>query len=455
MKKAIILCFLFFLITTLSLNGSAQTNSTKAGYNISIKLLNCNENHLYLVAYAGGEPSIIDSAFSNKGVYTFARKRTILPSGIYSIQTVYNQTIFDIIIDQTRNFKIETDIKNPLQYLSIKKSEENIQFFEYQKALASLQDLTPFMETSPNSLLSKYVKAKHFPITETFLKDTTLTNLNFSVDELNLYILRHYFDHIDLKDKGLYRSPLKINYKFYFSDLMSQMMLEEQEMFNIVNQFLERTIDTNNRPIDFEVQYFYLQKLMKLYMNNSPQFDSLYVFLHDHYFDPNKDQWGIFDESYNRVFTMVADRKRKSMTGRVIEPVVAYDSEKRAVSSQDVQSDYTIIWFWDPDCEHCISETPILHDFYKQNHVKLNFEVIAVSVTEDYDRWIKFIKDHHLEWINLSYSMGEPNYDFLDFFDLTTTPGVFLIDKNHKIIGRQISLDKIQKILESKITTVQ
>jgi thiol-disulfide isomerase/thioredoxin len=188
--------------------------------------------------------------------------------------------------------------------------------------------------------------------------------------------------------------PLKINTKYYFSELMAQEVQEEKELFFLIDQFLERTIDTNIRPIDLEIQYYYIKKLMQLYMSNLPQFDSLFVYLHDHYFNPEQDQWGIFDESYNRVFSMVADRKRRTMPGRYIEPLVAYDAEKQAISSQDIACNYTIIWFWDPDCDHCITETPKLHDFYKQKHRELNFEVIAVSVTEDYDRWIKYIQEY-------------------------------------------------------------
>jgi hypothetical protein len=86
MKKALIIYFLLFIFSTLQQNGYAQQNQIKAGYKISIKLNHYNENVLYLVAYSGGEPFLLDSAFSNKGVYTFSNKKSVLLSGIYSIQ---------------------------------------------------------------------------------------------------------------------------------------------------------------------------------------------------------------------------------------------------------------------------------------------------------------------------------------------------------------------------------
>ena len=102
MKKALIIYFLLFIFSTLQQNGYAQQNQIKAGYKISIKLNHYNENVLYLVAYSGGEPFLLDSAFSNKGVYTFSNKKSVLLSGIYSIQTAAYQNLFDVIIDQNR-----------------------------------------------------------------------------------------------------------------------------------------------------------------------------------------------------------------------------------------------------------------------------------------------------------------------------------------------------------------
>ena len=60
-----------------------------------------------------------------------------------------------------------------------------------------------------------------------------------------------------------------------------------------------------------------------------------------------------------------------------------------------------------------------------------------------------FLRGSHDNWMNGSYSMGEPNYDLVDFFDLLATPGIFIIDKNHKIIARQFPLSKLGEIFEN------
>jgi hypothetical protein len=85
-------------------------------------------------------------------------------------KTAAYQNLFDVIIDQNRNFTIETCFETHYNIKLLRKVKRMFNFFEYQKAVVSQQNLAPFIETSPNSLLSKYVKALHFPITETFFR---------------------------------------------------------------------------------------------------------------------------------------------------------------------------------------------------------------------------------------------------------------------------------------------
>ena len=124
----------------------------------------------------------------------------------------------------------------------------------------------------------------------------------------------------------------------------------------------------------------------------------------------------------------------------------------RLNTSNDITTKYTVLWFWDPDCDHCQEQTPILHQYYNELSDSLDFEVFAVEVNDDYDRWKAFSEKHELnDWINLSTSMGEPNVDFIDYFDIVTTPVVLLIDNSdgYAIKARQISLEEIIDLMKN------
>ena len=90
---------------------------------------------------------------------------------------------------------------------------------------------------------------------------------------------------------------------------------------------------------------------------------------------------------------------------------------------------------------------------YQENAKNYDFEVFAVEVNDDYERWKAFSDKHQLwDWTNLSTSRGEQNLDFIEYFDIMTTPVMFLIDntQNHTIIARQITLDELRSFFNSK-----
>ena len=70
---------------------------------------------------------------------------------------------------------------------------------------------------------------------------------------------------------------------------------------------------------------------------------------------------------------------------------------------------------------------------------------------DDYERWKAFSDKHQLwDWTNLSTSRGEANLDFIEYFDIMTTPVMFLIDntQKHTIIARQITLDELRSFFK-------
>jgi peroxiredoxin len=144
------------------------------------------------------------------------------------------------------------------------------------------------------------------------------------------------------------------------------------------------------------------------------------------------------------------ERKRKLLPGKTVPALVSYDINNAKHSSSDITKDFIILWFWDADCDECIVETPKLNDFYKEFANYYNLEVYAVAITDDLEKWDNFCKNNDLKWINVNYYMNDPNYDFIEYFDLITTPVIYLLDKNHTIITRDFPLEEIHEKLTSE-----
>jgi peroxiredoxin len=198
-----------------------------------------------------------------------------------------------------------------------------------------------------------------------------------------------------------------------------------------------------------EIFCYYLKKLFAFFLYHDPAFDTIPIWLYDNYYTKIDSENSIFSESENRIIKKVVERKRRLMPGHSIPPLSAYNIDNHLISTDKIDKKYIIIWLWDHDCDLCIEETPKLNQFYKSFHDLFQFEIFAVSVTDDSDRWRDFSEKHDLQWINLSYAMGESNYEFVDYFDILTTPAIYLINKSHIIIERQFSLDDLYSIFES------
>ena len=72
--------------------------------------------------------------------------------------------------------------------------------------------------------------------------------------------------------------------------------------------------------------------------------------------------------------------------------------------------------------------------------------------------WAKFIKDHDLYgWTNVhkTKEMEDADYaaqkpGFRQLYDITSTPSLYLLDKEKRIIGKKLTLLQLNDLLEVK-----
>jgi thiol-disulfide isomerase/thioredoxin len=133
-----------------------------------------------------------------------------------------------------------------------------------------------------------------------------------------------------------------------------------------------------------------------------------------------------------------------------------------------LKSEYTILYFWDPDCGHCKKTTPKLETLYKEKLKARNVEIFAVgkAVGEEFGKWKKFIKDNNLTFTNVAVTeplfkaamedarQFVPKYTTLESlnyqttYDIFSTPRVFVLDKDKKIIAKSLSVSQLEEMLD-------
>jgi hypothetical protein len=72
----------------------------------------------------------------------------------------------------------------------------------------------------------------------------------------------------------------------------------------------------------------------------------------------------------------------------------------------------------------------------------LSVYAITTSNIEEIDVWKNFIKKHNLDWINVGDLYHQTK--FRSLYDVTSTPQVFVLDKNKKIIAKRIGVEQLE-----------
>lgn len=386
--------------------GTATCFAQKKGYDIRVQIPQMEGKMLYLTGYYGDESSDIDSCRVKKGIARF-KSGALLPDGSYWIHEDWNNHdplnsyLFgtNIVVEQSRKFTLAPD--------AVSGSVENQ---TYQNFLLTVNSkdrpiiVNSLCETNPNALVSKYMKLETFGL-----------------------------DSCDATESRLLRHP-------DFNRLISEKLLSAD--IATIDQVISTYGATS------EIGKYYLAKMLKYYnMDNNAPFDDILVHLYDKYYVPNNLQ--LYSDTYERTLKRAVMRKRHTLIGAEIPHLEATNADGKRETTENPQHAYTVIWFWDPDCEDCQEETPILSKMYQEHSEDYDFEVFAHSLTADIDRWKRLSKEWGLTWPNTCSEVGESNYDFIDYFSIVTTPCCLLIDKDHKIIMRQFSLEQLEDFFQN------
>lgn len=86
-----------------------------------------------------------------------------------------------------------------------------------------------------------------------------------------------------------------------------------------------------------------------------------------------------------------------------------------------------------------------MKEFYDKYKSK-GFEIMAVNIESKREPWIKFIEEHKLNWINVSNA--DHWYNLKDTYDVYSTPVVYILDANKKIIAKRIGAEQLADFAE-------
>ncbi|MDP4129182.1 MAG: TlpA disulfide reductase family protein [Bacteroidota bacterium] len=172
------------------------------------------------------------------------------------------------------------------------------------------------------------------------------------------------------------------------------------------------------------------------YNPDAKQMDKLYGMLND----------SARSTHYGRKVAELRQRAKATDIGQPAPEFSAPDAEGKPVSLSSYKGRYVLVDFWASWCGPCRAENPAVVKAYKQYHDK-GFDILGVSIDESKDDWMAAVKKDGLAWTQVSDLKGWET-PATAAYGIQGIPMNFLIDKEGKIIGKELRGDNLIKELQ-------
>ncbi|GAB4326830.1 MAG: hypothetical protein Kow00127_19640 [Bacteroidales bacterium] len=437
------------------------------GFRIELRIKNLPDTSLFLAHYYGDKTYLDDTAYLEKNGRFIFSADTLLPGGVYIVAGQNHTKYFELLIDREQNFRIETEFPDFIQHAKIKGSTDNMLFFKFlrengliRKGIWELQDSLKkvtgeearetilkridelnqrsdsiqraiLQEAGPESFTSVLLNAMTDPAAGDTLKKLA------SADSLKAYryFKDHYWDNLNPSDERLLRTPLYHNrLSRYFSEVILQ---DPDTLITEIDHFVSRLNDTSEC---FKYVVWYLT--YRFETSKIMGFDEIFVHMVDTYYSSGRAYWA--SASTVKTLRERAEQLRRLLIGAPAPDLILMDTLGGFKSLYAVKSPLTLVLFYEYGCSHCRKEIKELKQWDEKN--SFGIRVFAVCTDTSLTGWKNFIHKENLPWVHVNATRSvTPDYHQL--YDIRTTPTIYLLDEQKRIVAKRISVAQIREYL--------
>lgn len=250
------------------------------------------------------------------------------------------------------------------------------------------------------------------------------------------YVLLHFWDAMDWKNKALTGDD----------QFMEQNSSNFYSLFNMTDSVSESTAVgrmLEGASADMEA-YRKVADIAKTYLYEpySPVADDdAYAVVADRLLADGK-----LDEAE---LLRIEETHRMAMKNRVGEQAADFEYTDRTgrrcrLSDETGSKDYLLLMFYDPDCQDCAE---LEHHLQTASEFKRpDFGVLMVSPYGGGELW-----ERHASTIPAEWAVGyTDDADLDELYDIRVTPTVYLLDRNGKVLAKNVTIDGVKLKIETE-----
>ena len=455
--------------------GLMSLGAQEQGYRIEVELKGYEEDTLYLAYHLGDKQYIRDTVGVQKnGTFVFEGEEN-LEGGLYLIVLAPNNEFFQILVDKdNQRFAIKSDAGKLTEKIEFEDSKDNARFYKYlnyisekrptaEKIRAELSELGDEENEKKENLnkqlddLNKQVEEYQLELIEKFPKSLTAAiikaNLAIDVPEFEgneeekrrkrwRYSQQHFFDNIDLSDPRLLRTP------FLFpriDQFVSKLQVQHPDTIaKALDYILEKT-----KPAEGTFKYLLIHYLNEFSKSKIVGMDAVYVHLVDNYYRKGLATWT--GEDQLKKILESADKLKPLLIGKIAPNILMEKRDGSKIALHEVDSEYTILYFWRYDCGHCKKSTPFMKEFYEKFKDRgVEIFSICTKFTDEIPKCWEYIDENEIQdWLHTVDPYHQSR--FSKIYDIRSTPQMYILDAKKEIISKKIGAEQLEEVMDKII----
>jgi thiol-disulfide isomerase/thioredoxin len=472
---------LFFTIGALSFTNLLAQSSN----DIVVTVEGLGADTVFLANYYGSRLFYSDTTVADVNGHFVFKGKPVDECGKYAV-VLPGPVFFDMML-VSEPMEFRTTMKNPQGDMQIIQSEENKVFYDYLNFLNSKREERTPHDAVLNDSMASPLNVEIARNAMSLMNSEVLEYQDALIDDPRDYLFGKYLGM--LREPQVPNAPSNVedvrfwNYMWYRNhywdrvDFSDSRLVRDGSFHKMIEMWWGQII-----PPDPDTLFFEAQKLLAQVVGNEDMFkyilhhmtfesesskvmcmDKVFVDLVNEYYVKGKVKW--LDDKQLAKIVDRAKALKYSVCGNIAHNITLPGIDGTTWKSlHDIDAKYTVMVIWESSCGHCKKEMPVLQRIYEEWHDK-GLEIYAIGNDFEPEPWLEYIETtNYTDWIHVSDNplinaqdsaaalihsrvTDLESLNFRTTFDVFSTPKLFLLDENKKILAKQIGALQLAEMI--------